>query len=395
MVFPERFSNLPDYAFPRLRSLLAAHPPGGPELSLSIGQPAHAHPRWVAEGIAATAPEFALYPPNNGTPGLLAAVSSWLSRRYGVQVPVDRIMALNGSREGLFNSVIALCPETSRGGERPAVLVPNPFYQVYAVAVLAVGAQPIYVPATELTGFLPDYAALPADLLNRTEIAFVCSPANPQGAVATRDYWAELLALAERHDFRIVADECYSEVYRNAAPQGLIEVAVEVGADPERVVIIHSLSKRSNLPGLRSGFVAAGPESMTRIRRLRSYAGAPLPLPIQHVSERLWADEDHVEASRVVYNRKYDLADRIFDGIDGCGAPEGGMFLWLPVGDGEAATVKLWRDTGIRVLPGAYLSREATPGAGTPGDGYIRVALVAPIEDLQHGLAQLRDCLYA
>lgn len=395
MVFPERFSNLPDYAFPRMRSLLAAHPPGGPELNLSIGQPAHAHPRWVAEGIAATAAEFALYPPNNGTPGLLVAVSSWLSRRYGVQVPVDRLMALNGSREGLFSTVMALCPESGRGGERPAVLVPNPFYQAYAVSALAVGAQPIYVPATEMTGFLPDYAALPSELLNRTELAFVCSPANPQGAVASRDYWAELLALAERHDFRIIADECYSEVYRNAAPQGLIEVADEVGADPERVVIIHSLSKRSNLPGLRSGFVAAGPEAMTRIRRLRAYVGAPVPLPIQRVSERLWADEDHVDASRAVYNRKYDLADAIFDGIDGCGAPEGGMFLWLPVEDGEAATVKLWRDAGIRVLPGAYLSRETTPGEGTPGDGYIRVALVAPIEELQHGLAQLRDCLYA
>ncbi|NKB26342.1 MAG: aminotransferase class I/II-fold pyridoxal phosphate-dependent enzyme [Rhodobacteraceae bacterium] len=394
MVFPERFSNLPEYAFPRLRNLLDAHEPGGDVLHLSIGQPKHAFPDWVAEGIAATARGFQLYPPNDGAPELLAAISSWLSRRYGVQVPVDRIMALNGSREGLFNTVLALCPEAARDGSRPAVLVPNPFYQVYAVGALTLGAEPIFVSATEDTGFLPDYAALPTDVLNRTEVAFVCSPGNPQGAVATRDYWAELLALAEHHDFRIIADECYCEIYRNAAPAGLIEVAEEVGADPERAIIIHSLSKRSNLAGLRSGFVAAGPESMRHIRRLRAYSGAPVPLPIQRVSERLWADEDHVEASRTLYQQKYDIADAVFAGVDGCAAPEGGFFLWLPVDDGEAAALKLWQQTGIRVLPGAYLARETTPGGGTPGDGYIRVAMVAPTEDLQHGLTRLRDCLY-
>ena len=394
MVFPERFSNLPDYAFPRLRSLLDAHEPGGDVLHLSIGQPKHAFPDWVAEGIAANGHEFQLYPPNDGTPELLAAISSWLSRRYGVQVPVDRIMALNGSREGLFNTVLALCPETARDGSRPAVLVPNPFYQVYAVAALTIGAQPIFVAATEDTGFLPDYAALPPEVLNRTEVAFVCSPANPQGAVATRDYWAQLLALADHHDFRIASDECYSEIYRHEAPVGLLEVAEQVGADPERVVIIQSLSKRSNLAGLRSGFVAAGPASMRHIRRLRAYAGAPLPLPVQRVSERLWGDEAHVADSRALYQQKYDIADQVFAGVDGCAAPEGGFFLWLPVEDGEAATLKLWRQTGVRVLPGAYLARETTPGGGTPGDGYIRVAMVAPIEELQHGLTRLRDCLY-
>ena len=300
-------------------------------------------------------------------------------------------MVLNGTREGLFNALIALSPET-KGGKPPAVLMPNPFYQVYAVAALTIGAEPVYVPATAATGHLPDYASLPPDLLDRVTVAYICSPANPQGAVASRDYWKTLLALAEKHDFQIFADECYSEIWRTAPPPGILEVAQEVGADPERVLAFHSLSKRSNLPGLRSGFVAAGPQSMIRLRKLRAFAGAPLPLPLQRVAEAAWADEAHVTASRALYQEKFALADQIFAGMQGYQSPEGGFFLWLPVEDGEAAAVRLWTQTGVRVLPGAYLSREA--GGENPGAAYIRVALVAPREETQRGLTQLRRCLY-
>ena len=254
---PERFSNLPEYAFPRLRKLLDAHQPGGAPIAMSIGEPQHPFPAWVPEVIAAHAGGFGQYPPNEGSPELLASIAGWLQRRYGVALGPERLMALNGTREGLFNAVLALCPEAKRG-KRPAVLTPNPFYQVYAVAALAVGAEPVYVPATAANGFLPDYAALPAEVLDRTAIAFLCSPGNPQGAVATRDYWTELLALAERHDFIVLADECYSEIYRDTAPPGILAAAGAAGADPERVFAFHSLSKRSNLPGLRSGFVAGG-----------------------------------------------------------------------------------------------------------------------------------------
>ncbi len=392
MTFPERFSSLPDYAFPRLRKLLDAHAPGGEPVHMTIGEPQHPMPPFLAETLAAHIGGFAKYPPNDGTPELLAAIAAWVQRRYGVALdPARQIMVLNGTREGLFNAALALCPETRRG-KRPVVLMPNPFYQVYAVAALAAGAEPVYVAATTDTGFLPDYAALPAEVLDRVAIAYLCSPANPQGAVASRDYWAGLIALAEAHDFRIFADECYSEIWRTAPPVGALDVAQQQGADPERVLVFHSLSKRSNLPGLRSGFVAGGPQCLARLKQLRDFAGAPLPLPLQRVAEKVWADEAHVDASRALYAAKYAAADAVFQGVAGYLAPEGGFFLWLPVPDGEAAALRLWRETGIRVLPGAYLAREVD--GVNPGHGYIRVAMVAPTEDLRRALTTLRDRMY-
>lgn len=393
MDFPERFSNLPDYAFPRLRKLLDAHAPGGEPIAMTIGEPRHAMPDFVGPILAQSLSGFGVYPPNDGSPELLAAISGWISRRYGVEVHSDRIMALNGTREGLFNAAIALAPETKRG-KTPVILMPNPFYQVYAVAALTVGAEPVYVNATSETGFLPDYESLPAEILDRVTVAYLCSPANPQGAVAPADYIARLLALAEKHDFRLFVDECYSEIWRDAPPPGALQVAAATGADPERVAVFHSLSKRSNLPGLRSGFVASGTASMARIRQLRAFAGAPLPLPIQRVSEAAWSDEAHVTVSRALYQQKFRLADQIFAGQTNRASPEGGFFLWLPVpnGDGEAAALKLWRETGVRVLPGAYLSRDTA--TGNPGKSFIRVALVAPEDETQRGLTKLRDCLY-
>jgi aspartate/methionine/tyrosine aminotransferase len=392
MDFPERFSNLPEYAFPRLRRLLDVHEPGGEPIAMTIGEPQHPFPDWVGDVIAQSLEGFGRYPPNDGTPGLQTAIARWIARRYGVHVSADRqVLPLNGTREGLFNACMALCPE-AKAGKRPVVLMPNPFYQVYAVAALAVGAEPVYVPATEATGHLPDYAALPDEVLERTAIAYICSPANPQGAVAGEGYWAELVALAERHDFRIFADECYSEIYRDAPPPGALAAAEANGADPERVVVFHSLSKRSNMPGLRSGFAAGGPESIGRMKQLRNYAGAPLPLPLQAVAERAWNDETHVEENRALYREKYRIADEVLAGVPGYAGPPAGFFLWLPVDDGEAAAVKLWRETGVRVLPGHYLARE-TDG-GTPGRDRVRVAMVAPKDEMRRGLERLRQTLY-
>lgn len=392
MDFPQRFSNLPAYAFPRLRALLDPLPAGGEPIAMTIGEPKHAMPAFVGEVLAANLQGFNRYPANDGTEPLLSAISAWLKRRYGVAIANDRLITANGTREALFNAAVALSPET-KNGQRPVILTPNPFYQVYAIAALSVGAEPVYVPATAATGHLPDYTALPPALLDRVTIAYLCSPANPQGAVASADYWAELLALAEKHDFRIFADECYAEIYRDTPPPGILEVAARIGADPERVVSFHSLSKRSNLPGLRSGFVAAGPQSMKAIRQLRAYAGAPLPDPLQAVAAAVWSDEAHVAESRALYQRKYRIADEIFGGLNAYMPPEAGFFLWLPVADGEQATVKLWQETGVRVLPGAYLSREV--GGENPGAGYIRVALVASEDETRCGLTLLRNCLYA
>ncbi|SPJ23335.1 aminotransferase class I/II-fold pyridoxal phosphate-dependent enzyme [Palleronia abyssalis] len=388
MQYPQRFEALPDYAFPRLRALLDHHEAGGPVLHMSIGEPRHDPPAFVAQVLADAVDDFGRYPANDGTDALRQSIADWVGRRYGVALDhANQILPLNGTREGLFNAAVALCPEGA-----PVVLTPNPFYQVYAVAALAMAAEPVYVPATAATDFLPDYAGLPAEILDRTAIAYICSPSNPQGAVADDGYWRDLIALAEKHDFRIFADECYSEIYRDTPPPGAMQVAKSMGADPERVVIFHSLSKRSNLPGLRSGFAAAGPKTMARMKQLRNYAGAPLAGPIQTVSAAVWADEAHVEASRRRYTAKFAMVDTVFDGIDGCAAPEAGFFLWLPVEDGEAAALKVWQQTGIRTLPGAYLSRDVN--GQNPGKGYLRAALVAPEQDLQRGLIQLRDCLY-
>jgi len=392
MVYPERFSDLPEYAFPRLRSLLDSYQPGAEPIVMTIGEPRHAFPEFVGEVLAENLQGFGRYPANDGTPELQSAIADWIARRYGVTVAPDRdILPLNGTREGLFNACLALCPE-HKSGAQPVVLMPNPFYQVYAVAALAVGAEPVYVPATEDTGNLPDYAALPPEMLDRVAIAYICSPANPQGAVADRAYWERLLTLAETHDFKVFADECYSEIYRDTPPVGALQVARDMGIDPERVVIFHSLSKRSNLPGLRSGFAAGGPETLARLKQLRAYAGAPLPLPLQAVAARAWSDEAHVEASRALYQRKYAIADDVFADTPGYAGPEAGFFLWLPVENGEAAALKLWREAGVRVLPGAYLAREVD--GVTPGADRIRVALVAEENEMREGLMRLKACLY-
>jgi aspartate/methionine/tyrosine aminotransferase len=403
MTYPERFSNLPAYAWPRLRALLDVHEAGGDTINMTIGEPRHPFPDFVPEVLAASTAEFAKYPTNEGAPELLAAICGWVSRRYAVDMTPDRVMVLNGTREGLYNAAMALSPE-SKNGKQPVVLMPNPFYQVYAIGALSVGAEPVMVPAIAETGHLPDFASLDPAVLDRTTLCYICSPANPQGAVADRGYWRSLIGLAEKHDFTILADECYSEIYRDTPPMGALEAVADTGCDPERVVVFHSLSKRSNLPGLRSGFVASGPGNIKEMRQLRAYAGAPLPMPLQRVAERVWSDEDHVVANRALYREKFDIADAVFTGVNSYASPEAGFFLWLPVEDGEQAALKLWQETGVRVLPGAYLSRPPSSGdpvqtggpdpSGDPGSGYIRVALVAPKEETQRGLQLIRDCLY-
>ena len=392
MLYPERFSNLPAHAWPRLRALLDVHEGGGPLIQMTIGEPKHAFPAWVTDVITKNAVGFNSYPPNDGSPELKASIAGWIKRRYGVEMNADtEVMALNGTREGLYNAVIAACPET-KNGVKPAILMPNPFYQVYMIAAISGAADPVMVNATAETGHLPDFEAVPEETLKRTTAAYICSPANPQGAVADRAYWTKLIALAERYDFKVFADECYSEIYRDTPPVGAMQVAEELGADRNRIVIFHSLSKRSNLPGLRSGFVASGPKTMREIKQLRNYAGAPLPLPLQQAAAAVWDDETHVEESRRLYQEKFEIADRIFGNVPGYASPEAGFFLWLPVENDEEAAVKLWRETGVKVLPGGYLAQDSN--GENPGNTYIRAALVAPKDETARGLELIRDCLF-
>jgi aspartate/methionine/tyrosine aminotransferase len=386
-MMPTRFDALPTATWPRLRNLLDGQAPGGPVINMTIGEPKHKFPDWVGPALVEAMPGFNSYPDNNGAPELREAITGFLLRRYAIDLDMDsQVMVLNGTREGLFNAVVALGQTGSK------ILIPNPFYQVYTVAAMAIGAQSVYLPARAESGFLPDLDALTPDELNQTSVFFLCSPSNPQGVVASKAYWTRLLTLAETYDFKIFADECYSEIYRTAPPPGALQVAAQMGADPERVVAFHSLSKRSNLPGLRSGFVASGSKNIARIKQLRAYAGCPVAGPIQHVSAKVWSDEAHVVANRQLYCDKFEAADRIFAGIKSYNSPEAGFFLWLPVEDDEAAALKLWTETGLRVLPGSYLGQIANEQ--NPGSGYVRVALVAPKEEMQRGLTILRDCLY-
>jgi aspartate/methionine/tyrosine aminotransferase len=392
MDLPERFSNLPAYAFPRLRALLDSHPAGGEVLHMSIGEPKHEFPSFIQEILLKNIRDFNRYPSNDGSPELLNAISEWVNKRYGVVIKSEsEILSLNGTREGLFNAQIALSPET-KNGKPTKVLIPNPFYQVYAVGAATVSAEPIFVPAYAENNFMPNYAELPKEILDQTSILFLCSPANPQGTMASYDYWVELIGLAEKHDFKIFADECYSEIYRNSAPVGALQVAHKIGADPERLVVFHSLSKRSNLPGLRSGFAASGPKNIKEMKQLRNYSGAPNPTPLQAVAAAAWSDEDHVVENRKLYQKKYQMADDIFKNIKGYNAPQAGFFLWLPVENDEQATLTLWKQSGIRVLPGSYLSRNVDNK--NPGEKYIRIAMVAPFGKTKLGLQTIKDNLY-
>ena len=391
MDFPERFENLPLYAFTRLRELFDGVESAGREISMTIGEPRHPFPEWVTDIIVKNSAGFNDYPANEGIPELKKEIVDWIQRRYLVSLdPQKNILALNGTREGLYNSLIALCPE-KKNSSRPIVLIPNPFYQVYMASSLTVNAEPYFVEAAPQNNHFPDFSAVPKDILQRTAGVFLCSPSNPQGAVATIEYWIELLKLAEQYDFTIFADECYSEIYRDKAPVGALEALNTIAADPERLVAFHSLSKRSNLPGLRSGFLATGPENLKRLSQLKSYGGAPLPKPLQYAAAAVWKDEEHVKENRKLYAVKYKMADDILSGLEGYTSPEAGFFLWIKVQDSEKTSLNLWQETGVRVLPGAYLAQEKN--GKNPGQDFIRVALVAEQKITEEALTKMRSFL--
>jgi aspartate/methionine/tyrosine aminotransferase len=367
--------------FVRLRELLGDAPPGKPAISLAVGEPQHAVPDFVGPVIAAHLAEFGRYPMNKGLDPFCEAAAAWLGRRFNLPRPIDpanEVLVLNGSREGLFLAAIAAARwvgERKPSSGRPAMLIPNPFYAAYAAGAAAAGCEPVYLPATAATGFLPDLDVLSEDLLARTVAFFIASPANPQGAVADHAYLARIVALARRFDFLVFSDECYSEIYTRQPPAGMLEAA---GPDFANVVEFQSLSKRSNLPGLRIGFAAGDRAFLARYLELRNVAAPQVPTPMQRVAIAAYADEVHVEANRALYVQKFDLADQIIGDRYGYRRPAGGFFLWLDVrahGGDEAVTLRLWRDAGLRVVPGRYLARDQADGSN-PGLNYIRIAMV-------------------
>ena len=386
-----RYDSLPESPFSRLRSLLADIQPGNTPIDMTIGEPRHPFPALVQETLAGNLAGFGKYPPIRGTRDLRSAIGDWLQRRYdpGAMLDPDRhVLPLSGTREGLFLVASVISPPPDRAAERPVVVLPNPYYPCYAAAALAADAEPVYLPATRHTGFLPDLEMLDPALLARTSCLYLCSPSNPQGAVADEAYLRRAVELARAHDFVLIGDECYSEIYDGAPPPGLLSVAAGTGSFAN-VLVFNSLSKRSNLPGLRSGF-CAGDERLIRVfTAFRNVAAPQMPLPLQAVSAAIWADETHVEENRRLYARKFASLREL-----GLEPPAGGFFLWLDIGkhgDSEQIARRLWRESGVRVLPGAYLG--ADYHGENPGEGYIRLALVQDEDTTRTALERIGKTL--
>jgi aspartate/methionine/tyrosine aminotransferase len=362
----------------RLTELIAGIEPGKPPINVSVGEPQHPIPAFVGPTLAAHLADFGRYPANKGIEPFRRTVAGWLNRRYKLARPVDpesEVLVLSGTREGLFLAAIAARRWVTRRAGKPAMLIPNPFYAAYGAGTLAADCEPVYLPATRKSGFLPDLDALDDTLLARTVACYIASPSNPQGAVADRDYLARLVKLARRFGFLVFADECYCEIYSEHEPPGMLEAS---GPDFANVVVFHSLSKRSSLPGLRVGFAAGDRRFLAPYLELRNIAAPQVPTPAQYVAIAAYNDEAHVSDNRRLYSEKFDLADQIIGDRYGYERPAGGFFLWLDVskqGGSEAVTKRLWTEAGVRVVPGRYLAREQSDGSN-PGADYIRVAMV-------------------
>ena len=391
----ERMARLSDYPFARLRALLEGHEPPASfsPVNLSVGDPQHALPALAQEAFAANSHLWNRYPPIQGTTEFLEATTGWLKRRFGIPAglvdPAKAVLSVSGTREALF-MLAALVMPRERAGSVPAVGLPNPFYAAYEGAAVMAGAQPIFLDATAETGFLPDLDALEArpGLLSRLALLYLCNPANPQGAIADRAYLRRLLGLARHYEFLLAVDECYAEVYDADPPPSILEVA---DGSLQGVVAFHSLSKRSNAAGMRSGFMVGDPAIVASFLRLRGYGAAGMPLPVQAASAALWQDDAHAAENRGLYRDKIDRAEAALGGRLGFYRPPGGFFLWLDVGDGEAATRALWTRAGLKVLPGAYLTRAPADGINH-GRPFIRVALVHPPDVLDEALPRLQAC---
>ncbi|POF32812.1 aminotransferase class I/II-fold pyridoxal phosphate-dependent enzyme [Roseibium marinum] len=395
----QRGASLPhSNPFQRLAGLLDGETPGLDPIVMTIGEPQHAIPAFTAEVLLENIDGFRRYPPITGSPEFRAAVAAWLDRRYDLGGMIDAehgVLPLNGSREGLSFGAIAARDQLDKGLDHPVVILPNPFYQTYAAAAHVADAQAVLLDAVAGNGFLPDLDGLDADLLERTVAFYIASPTNPEGHVADIPYWQRLIALARKHRFFIFADECYSEIYRETPPPSILEAAKAMGGDFSNIVVLNSLSKRSNLAGLRCGFAAGDPDFLTKWARFRGLAAPQVPLPAQAVAVRAYQDEDHVIENRRLYNEKFAAAERHLNPILGPVTPEAGFFLWLDTGRwGDAVTVTrdLWRTTGVKVLPGSYLASDHTDG-GNPGRNYIRVGLVAPLEKTEIALERMANWL--
>jgi len=385
---------LQPYPFEKLRSLLAdTKPPADKRpIALSIGEPKHRSPDFVAQALADNLDQLSIYPTTQGIPALRESIARWCERRFGVAQgtvdPTKHVLPVNGTREALFAFTQAVVSRE----QSALVISPNPFYQIYEGATLLAGATPHYLPCTAENGFNPDFDAVSAETWQRTQILFLCSPGNPTGALVPLHTLKKLIALADEFDFVIAADECYSELYfdEDQPPAGLLTACAALGRnDFKRCVVFHSLSKRSNLPGLRSGFVAGDAEILKAFLLYRTYHGCAMPVQTQLASIAAWNDEAHVQANRQLYREKFDAVLRILSPVMDVQRPDGGFYLWpkTPMDD-QRFTRELFAQEHVTVVPGSYLSREV--GGVSPGAGRVRMALVAPLGDCVEAAERVR-----
>lgn len=381
----QALQQLQPYPFEKLRALLGAVQPAADKnpIALSIGEPKHRSPEFVAATLAANLEQLAVYPTTLGLPALREAIASWCQRRFelpdGWLDAGRNVLPVNGTREALF----AFTQTVVKRSSDALVISPNPFYQIYEGAALLAGAEPHYLACQPENGFNPDYAAVPADVWQRCQILFICSPGNPTGALTPLSTLKKLIALADQYDFVIAADECYSELYFDEAspPPGLLSACVELGRkDFSRCVVFHSLSKRSNLPGLRSGFVAGDADILKAFLLYRTYHGCAMSVPTQLASIAAWNDEAHVRANRDLYRAKYDAVLAILQPVMDVQRPDGSFYLWAKTPhDDVRFTRDLFEQQHVTVVPGTYLSREVN--GISPGAGRVRMALVAPLAE--------------
>jgi N-succinyldiaminopimelate aminotransferase len=378
-------SRLQSYPFEKLAALLAGVSPA-PEKSridLSIGEPQHPTPALIHRALIDALPTTARYPATRGGAELRGAIAEWLTTRYrlppGSLDPDAHVLPLNGSREGLF--AIAQCC-IDRSAANPIVVMPNPCYQVYEGSAWLAGAEPYYIDLTPANHYRFDVAGVPETVWRRCQLLYLCSPHNPTGEVLDKAALGAVIELAARHGFAVVADECYAELYYDETrpPPGILQVAADLGRARFRACLsIHSLSKRSNAPGLRSGFIAGDPDLIAQFQRYRTYHGGAMPLHTQAASAAAWRDEAHVTRNRALYRAKFDATAPILRAVADVSVPPGGFYFWLrlPVDD-QAFTRRLYEEENVKVVPGSYLARGAV--GANPGRGHIRVALVPEID---------------
>ncbi len=378
-------ANLQPYPFQKITELKKGITPADkPMVSLAMGEPKHATPKIVIEALQENLSGLANYPITKGSDELRTAIGDWLTRRFKLPAssinPATHILPVNGTREALFAFAQAVI---DRSTNNPTVLMPNPFYQIYEGAALLAGANPVYLPCTADTGFVPDFDAVSSETWDACQLIYLCSPGNPTGAVVQEEQIKQLLVLAEKHDFIIASDECYSEIYFDEAkpPVGLLEVAAKTGnTDFKRCVIFHSLSKRSNSPGLRSGFVAGDAQILEKFLLYRTYHGCAMMPPVQAASIMAWNDEAHVLDNRNQYREKFDAVIEILSPIIDVKKPDASFYLWADVGmDDEVFTREIFEQQHLNVVPGSYLSREVD--GINPGRNRIRMALVAELDE--------------